>query len=180
MARPRLLYPNYKIVRRSGSRSLYLAWTQDGKSREMSLGTADDAKAARIAAAWTRAEGNCLTSEHREVRRLLQERVHSARERARRLGVPFDIDTAHLIQLWDEGGGRCAISGVPFEVRRFTPGKKDPLRPSLDRIEAGGGYVRGNVRLVCLAVNFFMGDWGEGLLHRIAHGIVSKPPKQAA
>jgi hypothetical protein len=45
---------------------------------------------------------------------------------------------------------------------------KHPYGPSLDRINSQKGYVRGNVRLVCTAVNFGLGQWGDEVFLPIA------------
>lgn len=38
---------------------------------------------------------------------------------------------------------------------------KHPFAPSLDRISSHGGSTADNLRLVCIAVNLGMGQWGE-------------------
>ena len=49
---------------------------------------------------------------------------------------------------------------------------KHPFAPSLDRISSQGGYTADNVRLVCIAVNFGMGQWGEELYLTFARAAV--------
>lgn len=89
--------------------------------------------------------------------------IANARTRARNRGLIFDLD-AHV----DEIQGRidlgyCELTGTPFDL---TPGRKFNS-PSLDRIKPSDGYVIGNIRVVCHAVNAAMGDWGEGPLRLI-------------
>src|SRR3546814_15533675 len=48
-----------------------------------------------------------------------------------------------------------------------------PFAPSLDRIDSGQGYLKGNVRLVCTIANFALNQWGDSVLRRLAHGVVA-------
>ena len=50
---------------------------------------------------------------------------------------------------------------------------KCPFAPSIDRILSSGGYTRHNARLVCAAVNFGMGQWGEELFLTLARYAVA-------
>jgi len=49
---------------------------------------------------------------------------------------------------------------------------KYPFAPSIDRINCGFGYRRGNVRLVSTAVNFGLGQWGDEVFRTIAEATV--------
>lgn len=86
----------------------------------------------------------------------------SARRRARKCGAEFSI-TAELVEGLLQSG-RCAISGIPLDLEppeNLEPGPRNPIAPSLDRIDPDRGYVPGNVRIVCVAINSAMGCWGE-------------------
>ena len=48
-----------------------------------------------------------------------------------------------------------------------------PFAPSVDRISSSAGYTVENCRLVCWAVNSFLGVWGTAIAIEIARGIVS-------
>ena len=56
------------------------------------------------------------------------------------------------------------MTGLPFDLEAE---KICWNSPSFDRIKAGGGYVRGNVRLVLFAMNAALGNWGEKQLREI-------------
>lgn len=60
-----------------------------------------------------------------------------ARGRAKRLGIPFNIDISDIIV-----PERCPIFGVEFKIG--TKGDYEQT-PSLDRINTLKGYVKGNV-----------------------------------
>jgi len=90
--------------------------------------------------------------------------VAAARVRARRKGIEFSLTSSDIEQLQATiDHGVCEVSGVNLNLS----GPRSSVSPSLDRIEASAGYVSGNVRIVCQALNAGMGDWGETELLRI-------------
>ena len=90
----------------------------------------------------------------------LRHRAKAARARAVRFQLPFNIDADYLLELWEKQDGKCALSGIPFVLSDGSGSRKQPFRPSVDRIRPTRGYVRGNVRLVATIVNFGMNKWG--------------------
>jgi len=109
----------------------------------------------------------------------LTKAVDRARVRAKRRGLPFDLDFADLEGLWQVQDGHCAISGIAFHDLRFDEAfVKYPFAPSLDRVVPTKGYVSGNVRLVCTAANFARNEWGDDVLRQVAHGIVANERAQ--
>jgi len=66
----------------------------------------------------------------------------------------------------------CALTGLPFDLTRCEGNKA--LGPSIDRIQPKLGYVPGNVRLVCRALNMFLGEWGEDEIAPIAEAFVKR------
>lgn len=104
--------------------------------------------------------------QEKEARRRLEKRaqclVASARTRARRKGIEFDLDDsiADLQDIIDLGV--CQFSGLPFDL---TPGVKYNS-PSLDRIRPELGYVAGNVRIILHCFNCAFGNWGQEVFTR--------------
>ena len=96
--------------------------------------------------------------------------VAAARTRSRPKGVPFDLDGQIDVLQKIIDAGYCELSGVPFDM---SPGRK-ANSPSLDRITPSLGYVPGNVRIVCHALNTALGDWGEDVLAEIAEAWLRK------
>ena len=78
--------------------------------------------------------------------------MQAAKNRAKKSGVPFDIDEEYLEDIWT---GHCPV----FQTKLRLPGKGTKQQvngkhgPSLDRIRPDRGYVRGNVIWISQAAN---------------------------
>lgn len=72
--------------------------------------------------------------------------------------------------MWIRAAGACEVTGIPFSLDRGESGRR-PYAPSLDRRDSSGGYTSENCRLVCVAVNVAMNEWGAELLLRIAEHV---------
>lgn len=64
--------------------------------------------------------------------------------------VVVEITTEDLLSLWDNQSGLCLLTGMPMTL---GGGRHVPSKASIDRIDQLKGYVKGNVRLVCLWSN---------------------------
>lgn len=91
----------------------------------------------------------------------------SAKER----GIPFDIAPADVYSAMQATGFRCAVSGIDFSRRVGPLADPDPWSPSLDRIEGRQGYLKGNIRVVCLVANLAMNRWGYDTLLRLSNAV---------
>src|SRR5438067_11219759 len=81
---------------------------------------------------------------------------------ARRHGKNYPHSENITERLYAQQGGRCAVTGIRFSMERKDDAfVKHPFAPSLDRRSSKGDYTDDNVRLVCVATNFGMGQWGE-------------------
>ena len=99
--------------------------------------------------------------------------LRRSRRSARSRNLANDIDMEVLRSLWEAQQGRCAVSGLAFSEEGHPHAfVKTPFAPSLDRIDSSKGYVKENVRLVCMAANFALNQWGDGVLRRLSHGVV--------
>jgi hypothetical protein len=115
-------------------------------------------------------------SEHPEVRaHVVRRLVGQARARACRSNLEFDLDVEHVERMMERQNYRCAVSGVLFSLEAH-PGSfvRHPYGPSLDRVSCRRGYTRDNVRLVCVATNFGLGQWGDEVFLSIARGVVER------
>lgn len=105
------------------------------------------------------------------------EAIRGAKRRASRKGRACDLSPEDAKYLWDRCGGRCEVSGIPFDFSRMDGQIARPFSPSIDRLDNTQGYTRNNVRVVCTAVNVAMNQWGEQVLFAVANAI-SKRAKQ--
>lgn len=99
----------------------------------------------------------------------------AAKKRAQSRGVEFTITLEHFLGVVKRSGGRCEVSGLAFETNLIEKvGIGNPYQPSIDRIETRSGYVPGNCRLVCLAVNIAINKWGDAVFLRIAEAATKR------
>ena len=71
--------------------------------------------------------------------------------KAKRLGVPFNLDEEYLLKLLHDSKGKCKRTGCPFATMSFEENRQTWL--SIDRIDPKGGYVKGNIDLVIIGYN---------------------------
>lgn len=99
-----------------------------------------------------------------------------ARKSAKKKDFVFELESeAFLEKIYEEQEGRCAVSGIKFNLERFPDVLvKHPFAPSIDRKLSSGGYTKDNVRLVCVLANFAMNQWGEEPFITVARGVVER------
>jgi hypothetical protein len=101
--------------------------------------------------------------------------VNAANTRNRARESKETYSNMDLVAAWEECGGCCAVSGLPFSLQVVGDGQaKRPFAPSLDRIDRHKPYQRGNVRLVVSIANFAMNAWGEEPLLQLASALHRK------
>jgi len=114
-------------------------------------------------------------------RKWLQRLASQARAGAIKRGIGFDLSPDYGEILFQTQDGRCAVTGIPFHMQRFPDAfVKYPFAPSIDRILSSGAYTSENTRLVCAAVNFGMGQWGEELFLTLARYAVAYDKAKSA
>lgn len=113
--------------------------------------------------AWSIDSNSWLRTAHANMR-------HKTKKRHWGICITFN----EFVDIVKRSNGLCAITGLPMSVVPGTQKRHEPFGLSIDRIESELGYVAGNIRLVCLAVNIAMRNWGEGSLRTIARAIVGR------
>lgn len=94
-----------------------------------------------------------------------------AKNRAKEKQLDFDITTEHLIELWNNQDGKCALSDTKF-VLESGSGRVNKDTVSVDRIIPELGYTIGNVRLVTYHVNVCLSEFGEFALYELARKLI--------
>lgn len=83
--------------------------------------------------------------------------------------TPDDMRT-----MYHRSGGRCELTGIPFSLEKADGTFRRPLAPSIDRLDNGKPYSLANCRLIALAVNIGINEWGDVLFRRIALAFLSR------
>jgi hypothetical protein len=85
-----------------------------------------------------------------------------------------EINLSHLLDMYENCGGLCSVTGIPMTHSPDTP----ETNISVDRKDCEIGYVPGNIRLVCAAVNSMRGRmddrgllwWSEAVVRGMSFG----------
>lgn len=104
-------------------------------------------------AAWKTPERQAQLAQHNRSYRLNnipQTLWRSARNRARKRGVPFEIEPSDI-----QVPTHCPILGVELVVAK---GRFNENSPSLDRKDPSKGYVPGNVAVISFRANLIKND----------------------
>ena len=96
--------------------------------------------------------------------------VSQTKSRAKKWGGTSGLTAYEVKSMLLRSGGRCEVTGLLFSTD--TSIKRNPLSPSIDRIDSSLGYTQSNCRVVCYAVNIAMLHWGEDVFAQIATGWV--------
>lgn len=68
-----------------------------------------------------------------------------------------DIDLDYLKELWEKQKGKCELTKIDMTLDR----KHQITQASLDRIDSNKGYVKNNVRFICLIMNYAKNSWTD-------------------
>ena len=90
---------------------------------------------------------------------------------AKKRGIPFTLKVADARAVWT---GKCAVTGLPFDMRTGLGLGPRPFSPSMDRLSPKKGYVPGNIRFVLQCVNAFRGTMKDRLMECVAAKIVER------
>jgi hypothetical protein len=90
--------------------------------------------------------------------------------RATRSKHSYSLTTEQLKQIIERANGRCEVTGIPFTYDKPMGALRAPYVPSLDRVDTYGPYSYSNCRLVCLAVNVALNQWGDTVFDLICLG----------
>ena len=110
-----------------------------------------------------------LLEKHRERNKKSPRYAFSSTLALARKRIETTINQDYLMALYDQQEGLCALSGIRMT---WATGKTAPTSISMDRIDQQQGYVEGNVRLVCTAVNAFRGIMNDQEMLKFAVALV--------
>jgi hypothetical protein len=104
----------------------------------------------------------------REMSLCLRRALPAAKQRAAKRHLPFDLTEEWALEQIKRQDFKCALTGILFQAEDDDPGRLRAYAPSLDRIDCSKGYTIDNVRIVIVAINIMLLDWGEEIFHRVA------------
>lgn len=99
-----------------------------------------------------------------------------ARKNARHRNIEFLLTEDDFAGIMARAKGACEVTGIPFTLANFTRSKRRPFAPSLDRTDCGIPYIADNCRLVAVAVNAALSDWGYDTFATLVRGARLKDP----
>lgn len=93
--------------------------------------------------------------------------LYNCKKRSEKLGLDFNLTKEWLIEKLNKGV--CEITNERFDFGLpNTPCYYNPYAPSVDKIDPKKGYTKENCRIVLIAVNFGMNEWGLETYLKIA------------
>ena len=95
-----------------------------------------------------------------------------SKKRAKKNSWAFDLDREYLVRLWKKQQGKCAVTGAVLTGKPGSRQSKNPYRASLDRINNGKGYVKGNVRFVSHWYNNAKSTWPDKIFDEFVGHLV--------
>lgn len=102
--------------------------------------------------------------------------IASARRRAYKKGIKFELTIEWLEDKFIKQKGRCLLTNLELEIKEGLG--INPLSPSLDRRDPSKGYTFDNTRLVCTAINIALSNFGEKTFSLIADGFLQRKVKR--
>jgi len=103
--------------------------------------------------------------------------LRNARKNSISRGLECTLTIDDLQHMSDRAGGKCELSGLPFEFgvaaeMADQQGRRRRLwAASIDRVNSRAGYTPENCRLVCMAVNAARQEFGDAVLFKIARAL---------
>ncbi|MGI9492588.1 MAG: hypothetical protein ACR2QF_09340 [Geminicoccaceae bacterium] len=103
--------------------------------------------------------------------RWIGELLSSVKNRAKKRGMSCELTPSDIASMWRQSRGYCTLTGIKLSEALPHHGRRRPWAPSIDRINSDKSYTRKNCRLICVAANYAMNEWGEKVLFELAEAI---------
>lgn len=93
--------------------------------------------------------------ENGDINYFITNRVMNVKNRVKKKKIDFDIDSEYMIELWEKQGGKCYYTKLDMGRTMKQVGFQAWDAPSIDRLDPGKGYTKGNVVWCISSVNSF-------------------------
>lgn len=107
-----------------------------------------------------------------DIRVRIQYLFTARRSRAKKINIPFTITVEYLLRMIKRQNLKCALTGIPFDMKFSDHLRRNPLGLSIDKIVPKKGYVKGNVQLVCNIVNMAKGEYNQEIFDHMCRARV--------
>lgn len=97
----------------------------------------------------------------------------SAKSGAKARDLSFTLVIEDVVTMIENSNWKCSLTGIPFSFEKENHWRKAPWSPSIDRIDGERGYSKDNCRLICLAANIAINEWGIDVLKTIGTALIS-------
>lgn len=104
-----------------------------------------------------------------EYRDTLYERI---KKNSRHRNIPCHLTRKDIDVIFERSGGRCEVSGIPFEYNKTKGLRARPWIPSVDRVNTRGPYSLDNCRLVCAYINMALNEFGLETLLFVSKNVI--------
>lgn len=99
----------------------------------------------------------------------------SAKQRALLKNIESDMTFENVLDMFKEQDGKCLLTGMKLDFSKKIKGVNyNPLAPSIDKIDASKGYVKGNVRIVAVIVNLSLNGFGDAMFDLMCRSYILK------
>lgn len=98
---------------------------------------------------------------------MLTYRWRSAKMRAAKSHILFDITEQDVVYKWTTQGGMCYYTGEPMKLQRDN----NRASVSIDRIDASVGYTKENTVLCCSVINIMKNDLSVSELKHLVESL---------
>lgn len=166
--------------REEDGQTWYAAFTLNGKRKEISLRTfsvtvaVNRAKFLLPSMAGMRQSHSMKSMDYLPTQASYHRIFRTAKKRSKAAGTVFTITDEERDALIVRANGKCELSGVAFSLAKKDGWFRAPFSPSLDRIHASESYHASNVRLICVAMNWALQDWGESVFKALCLGYLGQ------
>ena len=97
-----------------------------------------------------------------------QAMLRSAKARAKKLELPFDLDIYDILYVFPD---ECPVFKLPFYMYESKVAR---MSPSLDKIDPDLGYIKGNIQVISHMANAMKQDASKEHLIVFAHWILGE------
>ena len=97
--------------------------------------------------------------------------IRRVKRRAKLIELDFNLTKEFIEELYVLQDRKCALTGLDFIFDKSNTSKR-PFAPSVDRINSKLGYIKSNVRLVCVVVNFSLNEFGDEVFGKMCKAYV--------